>query len=64
MQRKWKQWKGREMAFDETLLPLVSPKAPTQTNGCDCGMYVLRYVKASHRGAYFNLYQLWLLVIF
>jgi hypothetical protein len=24
-------------------LPLVTPKAPVQENGCDCGLYLLRY---------------------
>ena len=26
-------------------LPLVAPKAPIQTNSCDCGVYVLRYAE-------------------
>lgn len=37
------------MLFDNEVLPLVNPRVPTQINGCDCGVYVLRYAKASRR---------------
>ncbi|CAN0489608.1 unnamed protein product, partial [Hapterophycus canaliculatus] len=46
LERKWREGAGnREMAFDKRVLPLVRPRVPTQINGCDCGVYVLRYAK-------------------
>ncbi|CAN0018782.1 unnamed protein product, partial [Scytosiphon promiscuus] len=46
LERKWKESaSNREMTFDRLVLPLVRPRVPTQINGCDCGVYVLRYAK-------------------
>lgn len=39
------------MDFTRSVLPLVRPTVPTQTNGVDCGLYVLRYAKASSKGS-------------
>ena len=46
LQMKWKESKRQAMVFDKDVLPLVAPRVPTQINGCDCGVYVLRYAKA------------------
>eukprot|EP00903_Cladosiphon_okamuranus_P020870 g19165.t1 len=47
LQMKWRESKHKHqgMVFDKNVLPLVSPRVPTQINGCDCGVYVLRYAK-------------------
>ncbi|CAM9923865.1 unnamed protein product, partial [Sphacelaria rigidula] len=45
LQMKWDGISGnKEMSFRD-VFPLVRPKAPTQINGCDCGVYVLRYAQ-------------------
>ncbi|CAN0377283.1 unnamed protein product, partial [Scytosiphon promiscuus] len=46
VQMVWMERNSQEMVFDNNVLPLVSPRVPTQTNGSDCGVYVLRYTKA------------------
>ncbi|CAN0424333.1 unnamed protein product, partial [Laminaria digitata] len=48
LKEKWKEVsgeKGGDAAFDWAELPLVRPRVPVQINGCDCGVYVLRYAK-------------------
>ncbi len=46
LEAKWKESGREEMEFTNSVLPLVLPTVPTQINGCDCGVYVLRYAKA------------------
>ncbi|CAN0441118.1 unnamed protein product, partial [Ectocarpus fasciculatus] len=43
LQAKWKETGRGEMLFNKDVFPLVHPRVPTQINGCDCGVYVLRY---------------------
>ncbi|CAM9784990.1 unnamed protein product [Pylaiella littoralis] len=45
LEEKWKESGRKAMDFDDDILPLVRPRVPTQINGCDCGVYVLRYAK-------------------
>eukprot|EP00904_Undaria_pinnatifida_P005284 jgi/Undpi1/1886/HiC_scaffold_12.g05273.m1 len=48
LEKKWNEEKREDKgdaAFDWSDLPLVRPRAPSQINGCDCGVYVLRYAK-------------------
>lgn len=47
LEEKWKESGRKAMDFDDDILPLVRPRVPTQINGCDCGVYVLRYAKVS-----------------
>ena len=35
---------GTPMTFTEENMPVVAPDVPQQTNGVDCGVYVLLYV--------------------
>ncbi len=32
------------LPFTDTNLPCVAPSVPTQSNGCDCGIFVIKYV--------------------
>ncbi|CAM9201167.1 unnamed protein product [Chrysoparadoxa australica] len=36
---------GKQVKFDEDMMPLVQPKVPGQTNGCDCGVFLLQYAE-------------------
>ncbi|CAN0088497.1 unnamed protein product, partial [Hapterophycus canaliculatus] len=45
LQAKWVEGNTQKIEFDDNVLPIVSPRVPTQSNGCDCGVYVLRYAK-------------------
>ncbi|CAM9646914.1 unnamed protein product, partial [Hapterophycus canaliculatus] len=45
LQMKWAEGQTQQTQFDDNVLPLVSPRVPTQSNGCDWGVYVLRYAK-------------------
>jgi hypothetical protein len=44
LEHEWISKRGHMRAsFDEASIPLIQPKVPTQSNGCDCGVFVLMY---------------------
>ncbi|CAM9544602.1 unnamed protein product [Ascophyllum nodosum] len=45
LEEKWKEAGNGNIALHGETFPLVQPNAPTQINGCDCGVYILRYAK-------------------
>lgn len=55
LQEKWKASGRKEIDFGEDLLPAVRPEGPQQPNGDDCGVYVIRYAKASSKEQYATL---------
>lgn len=48
MQKEWQDKHGTrtDVELDMTRLKTVMPKAPTQDNHYDCGIFVLQYVEA------------------
>ncbi|CAN0030502.1 unnamed protein product [Ectocarpus fasciculatus] len=52
LQAKWDDSERGVTKFNQEVLPLVRPLAPSQNNGSDCGMYALRYAKARPRLAW------------
>ena len=57
LEEKWKEAGNGNIALHGETFPLVQPNAPTQINGCDCGVYVLRYAKARQAGSGFFFSQ-------
>ncbi|CAM9497083.1 unnamed protein product, partial [Discosporangium mesarthrocarpum] len=46
LEEEWRaSGKGGCLKLDESSMPRVTPKVPLQDNGCDCGVYILRYAQ-------------------
>lgn len=45
MEKRWKASGRERIHLDKRAFPLVRPRVPAQKNGCDCGVFVLRYAK-------------------